>query len=139
MIENVQKRATKLVDGLNNLEYSQRLQILDLPTLIFRRARGDMMELFKHFHVYDRTTLSKSFKPRDRLSRKHQFQLMPNKSKDGVRGIQYNSFYHRTIDTWNNLPRTVANAGDVNGFKNELDKHWKDNPLKYYATIESDS
>ena len=33
MIENVQIRATKLVDGLNDLEYSDRLKILDLPTL----------------------------------------------------------------------------------------------------------
>ena len=32
MIENVQIRATKLVDGLNDLKYSDRLKILDHPT-----------------------------------------------------------------------------------------------------------
>ena len=32
MIENVQIRATKLVDGLKDLDYSDRLKILDLPT-----------------------------------------------------------------------------------------------------------
>ena len=122
MIENVQKRATKLVDGLNNMEYTERLQILKLPTLVYRRARGDMAELFKHFHVYDRETLSRSFKPRDRSSRHHQYQLMPNKAKDGLRGIQNNSFYHRTIDIWNNLPRKVVDAGNINGFKNKLDE-----------------
>ena len=122
---------------LFDLEYSERLQILDMPTLIFRRARGDMVELF--FHAYDRTTLSKSFKPRDRLSRQHQFQLMPNKDKDGLQGIQNNSFYHRTIDAWTHLPRKVVNAADINGFKNQLDEYCEYNPLKYCTTIESDS
>ena len=40
LIENVQIRATKLVDHLGNLEYSERLKRLNLPTLAFRRLRG---------------------------------------------------------------------------------------------------
>lgn len=34
MIENVQVRATKLVEGLRNLEYPDRLKRLNLPTLV---------------------------------------------------------------------------------------------------------
>ena len=34
MIENVQIRATKLVDGLQNLDYSERLKVLDLPIMM---------------------------------------------------------------------------------------------------------
>ena len=130
MIENVQKRATKQADGLRELTYSERLRALHLPSLKYRRARGDMVEIFKHFHVYDRATLSKSFRPRERPSRLHQFQLMHNRSKDGSRGTQSNSFYHRTVDIWNNLPENVVNVGDINGFKNKLDEHWQNNPLK---------
>ena len=44
VIENVQKRATKLVNGFSNLEYSQR-------------ARGDMIELFKQLRSNDKNTL----------------------------------------------------------------------------------
>ena len=44
MIENVQIRATKLVDGLGKLKYKDRLTRLNLPTLAFRRIRGDMIE-----------------------------------------------------------------------------------------------
>ena len=44
-IEKVQMRATKLVDGLANLNYEERLRKLDLPTLAYRRMRGDMIEL----------------------------------------------------------------------------------------------
>ena len=57
MLEEDQVRATKLVNGLGGLEYSERLRKLDLPTLAYRRTRGDQIELFKHFHAYDKTTL----------------------------------------------------------------------------------
>ena len=36
LIENVQERATKLVDGMKNLDYGERLEMLDLPTLFHR-------------------------------------------------------------------------------------------------------
>ena len=39
MIENVQRRATKLVSTLKNLNYSERLKRLGLPTLEYRRER----------------------------------------------------------------------------------------------------
>ena len=47
-IEKVQMRATKYVDGFNQLSYSERLQRLDLPTLARRRKRGYMIEVLKH-------------------------------------------------------------------------------------------
>ena len=47
MIENVQIRATKLVDGFHDLTYEERLKRLGLPTLTYRRERGDMIEVYK--------------------------------------------------------------------------------------------
>ena len=41
MLENVQIRATKLVDGIGDLDYIERLKKLDLPSLKYRRRRGD--------------------------------------------------------------------------------------------------
>ena len=46
-IEEVQKRATKLIPGFYNLSYQERLQRLKLPTLAYRRAHGDMIEVYK--------------------------------------------------------------------------------------------
>ena len=134
MIENMQKRATRLVDGLRDKEYADRLQILNLPTLAHRRARGDMIELWKHFHTYDRTTLSNSFNPRQRTSRQHGLQLHHNRPKDGVRGVQRNSFYHRVTDVWNKLPQKVVESLTVDNFKKELDNHWNDDPSKFGLT-----
>ena len=46
-IENVQSRATKLIPSLKNLEYADILRKLKMPTLKYRRNRGDMIETFK--------------------------------------------------------------------------------------------
>ena len=46
-IEAVQRRATTLIPGFSNLEFTERLRKLNLTTLVCRRARGDMLETFK--------------------------------------------------------------------------------------------
>ena len=46
-LEGVQQRAAKQVKGLRNLPYPDRLRVLDLPTLSYRRLRGDMIEMCK--------------------------------------------------------------------------------------------
>ena len=130
MIEKVQIRATKLIDGFGKLSYSERLERLNLPTLAYRRLRGDMIETYKHFHTYDPTILPSSFKPRNRPSRSHDCQIQPIIPRDGERGVQNNSFYCRIADTWNQLPRDVVNSPTLDTFKNRLDQHWKDLPLK---------
>ena len=45
-MERVQKTATKLIPELAKKTYSERLRILNLPTLKYKRYRGDMIELF---------------------------------------------------------------------------------------------
>ena len=131
LLENVQIRATKLVDGLGGMEYNERLKRLNLPSLAYRRRRGDMIEIYKHFNSYDRNSISKSFQPKDRTTRKHKFQLHYRKPRDGIRGIQHNSFYFRTSKLWNDLPSTVVNAKTIDTFKNRLDNLWKDEPIMY--------
>ena len=130
MLEKVQIRATKLVDGFGSLTYEERLRRLDLPTLVYRRARGDMIEVYKHLHIYHAETLPYRFKP-SRSKRNHNQQLIWTKPNDGTRGIQQNSFYFRTIPVWNNLPSSVVEAPSINVFKNKLDEAWKNQHWKY--------
>ena len=124
MLENVQIRATKLVDGIGDLDYTERLKKLDLPSLKYRRRRGDMIEMFKHFNKYDKHSLSTSFQPRQRVQRTHKLQVYERIPKDGCRGLQSNGFYFRTSRQWNTLPKNVAEAKTIDTFKNNLDKHW---------------
>ena len=56
-IENVQRRATKIIPGLSHLTYPEILRKLKLPTLAYRRERGDMIQTFKlttDFEGYDK-------------------------------------------------------------------------------------
>ena len=143
ILENVQIRATKLVDGLSHLEYPERLKRINLPTLLYRRRRGDMIEVFKHLNTYDSATLSPTFKVRDRPSRQHKFQLYTPPSTDGVRGNHTNSFYHRVVPIWNSLPKNVAEANTIDDFKRALDDLWQEDPCKFNhlhgrGTAESD-
>ena len=45
----MQKRATELVIAVKHLKYQERLKQLNLPTLKYRRIRGDMTEVYKIF------------------------------------------------------------------------------------------
>ncbi len=138
-IERVQMRATKLVDNMKNLNYSERLQRLNLPTLAYRRLRGDVIELFKHFRKYDRAIISKSFQPKARSNRKHKYQLHERRTNDGERGVQSNSFYYLSPRQWNMLPLKVVDSKDVDTFKINLDEAWERHPLKYKYDIPNES
>ena len=46
-IESVQRRATKMIPTIKDLPHSERLKKLKLPTLAYRRACGDMIEVYK--------------------------------------------------------------------------------------------
>ena len=47
LIERVQKRATKMISSCKKMRYIDRLKYLNLPTMKFRRLRGDMIETYK--------------------------------------------------------------------------------------------
>ena len=47
ILEKVQRRTTKLITGLRDLSYDDRLKECGLTTLETRRLRGDQIEVFK--------------------------------------------------------------------------------------------
>ena len=55
-VENVQRCATRNLPFLKAFSYKERLQKLKLPTLQYRRLRGDMIETYKLMTgKYDKT------------------------------------------------------------------------------------
>ncbi|XP_074658613.1 uncharacterized protein LOC141911524 [Tubulanus polymorphus] len=48
--EKVQRRATKLVPTLKDSSYQQRMLQLKLPSLSYRRSRGDMITVYNCLH-----------------------------------------------------------------------------------------
>ena len=47
VLEKVQRRATRMVDGYRGMEYEERLKRIGLITLEMRRERADLLEVFK--------------------------------------------------------------------------------------------
>ena len=46
MLDKIKRRATKLIPGLRDLTYEERLKECGLTTLETRRLRGDQIEVF---------------------------------------------------------------------------------------------
>ena len=67
-IEGVQRRATKMIPEIKKLSYPERLKYLRLPTMAYRRARGDMIEVYKIIkEIYDSKTTCNILKYRDKI------------------------------------------------------------------------
>ncbi len=127
-IEQVQRRATRQIPGLSTLSYPDRLKSLDLPTLKFRRLRGDMIEVYKILlGVYDNDAALNL--PRSVGStRGHNHKLFHQRTNKDIRK---HYFTNRVVKVWNSLPKDVVDAPSVNSFKNRLDKFWEHQPMKY--------
>ena len=61
LIERVQRRATKLIPNLRNQTYEQRLKALSLPSLKYRRLRGDLIQLYKIINKIDHVDYTQFF------------------------------------------------------------------------------
>ena len=130
-VEGVQRRATKLVQHLYEVPYESRLQALKLPSMEYRRKRGDMINCFKIMNGLVRMKVDELFTPiPSRCTRGHGQRVMRQKTHKATRAI---SFSQRTITDWNSLPGDVISASSVNDFKNRLDETWSERIFKSSA------
>ena len=131
MLENVQRRATKLVPGLKGMEYEDRLRKLKLPTLSYRRLRGDLIEVYKVMTgKYDPEVCEGLIVRReDDRSTGHPHKIFKERAN---REIRKNSFPHRVVDIWNRRRMGgVVKAESVKDFEFRLDSILSNNELIY--------
>ena len=118
-IENVQRCATKRLPGMKNLQYHQRLSALKMPCMLYRRLRGDLIEVFKITHdKYEKSVsvgiLKMHNKASTRITQGHNLKLFKQYSR---LNIQKNYFSLRITAFWNHLPIEVINAPSVKAFE----------------------
>ena len=129
-IERVQRRATKLIQGLSKLNYCERLKRCGLPTLKYRRIRGDMIETYKIMSgVYDINVSPILELNLDRRTRGNCMKLAVNRTKYDLRK---HFFTNRIVNIWNSLPDKIVKSTSVNQFKGALDRFWCNQEVLYY-------
>ena len=113
-------------ENIRNHSYHQRIQELDLITLVQRRLRRQLIEVFKYLNRFTTASAIGLF----------HYDLNDRTRNNGAKFIikHFNTsvaqhFYPTKITTtWNAVPNEVVTSGTVNSFKNSLDKHWAENP-----------
>ena len=121
-LEQVQRRATRLVGSLQGLSYPERLQKLKLPSLSYRRKRGDMIEVYKRLNnVYDDQFPWLIPHQNDKGLRTNGLKLVKERKTNT---LKRKMFSVRVVNDWTNLPPHVVGAPTLNSFKNRLDRHW---------------
>ena len=120
ILENIQRRATKIVPEICNLSYDDRLKELKLFPLKDRRLRGDMISVYKIINgliVTDRDQLVPMHG--NPSTRSHNQQLKGNIVKGNMRK---NFFTQRIVLPWNNLSIETISSDTVSKFKGRYDK-----------------
>jgi len=140
-LEQVQRRATKLVPKIRHMNYETRLANLELPTLEDRRRRGDLIQQFKFVKKVNTVnwfygTLSGNgrdpVRPGTRaFNRSHQYQMNSQFTRIDRR---VHFFTNRVVNDWNELTSNVVSAETVNMFKNRLDKFRKSKKVTVIAS-----
>ena len=123
-IENVQRRATKLIKSVKNLPYEVRLKKLDMLSLENRRVRGDLIQTFKLLNQLEEVSLINGINSANErvgsLRRPHDRRLVREINKKGTH--RYNFLTNRVVNAWNNRSREAVNAKSVNSFKAIIDR-----------------
>ena len=123
-MESVQRRFTRLIDGIGLLPYSERLERLGLTTLAERRLRGDLIETFKILNglvTYGQNCFNRS---------RYGLKLINGTSitsDNSINNLLKSFMPNRIIKYWNLLPNNVKMSADVNSFKENLDIYKEDN------------
>jgi len=111
------------------MPYKERLKQLNLPTLNYRRVRGDMILVYKVLHGLIDGACACHL-PLSNLvhTRGNSYKLHQNLIKHSFTS---HFFSNRVVKLWNSLPNNVVTASSVHSFEHRLDTHWLNQDLVF--------
>ena len=115
-----------MIAEIRNHSYHQRIQDLNLISLVQRRLRGELIEVFNYLNGFTAASARGLF----------DYDINDNTWNNTTKLIvKYSNtsfvqhvYPNKIRTTWNDLPNEVVVPRTVNSVKNSLDKHWAESP-----------
>ena len=130
MLERVQRSWFGQIQGMDGMEYEDRIKQLGVYSVHGRLLRGDLIKIWQAFHPTSEVGLDGLIDVQShRATRSNGYKLAIPRCRTELRKRFWSV---RCVQRWNSLPAAVVQAETIETFKGRLDRHVGD---LFYTTV----